>query len=783
MAFTSNPERVRSMTGSVGEMMALIDGGYDLPIDNLHDMSPYLLDIQRDGGFLTGEQLWRLKGMLETAGKLNSFLQARDEKGILGCKNLKKELLGLADLREVSAEIERVVNKFGEVKDSASPALANIRREKLSAQGGISSAMKRVLSRAVAAGIIDKDVTPAMRDGRMVIPVESGKKRGLEGIVHDESASGKTSFIEPMEVVHASNRLRELEIEEQREVVEILRSVAQYIRPYSKEIGEINEILGIYDFIRAKALFAKEVDAQLPHISDRPELEWYNAFHPILSLTLRKQNRKIVPLTLHLDKDKRILIISGPNAGGKSVALKTVGIVQYMLQCGLIPTLRDNSHMGLFKSIFIDIGDEQSLENDLSTYSSHLRNMKYFLTNAGPRTLVLADEMGSGTEPQIGGALAQAIIRHLNRDNKCYGIITTHYQNLKTFADSEEGLVNGAMLYDRQNLQPLFEFSMGFPGSSFALEIANKTGLPHDVIDEAKNLVGSEYVNIDKYMLDIARDRKYWANKRLAIREKERKVEMALEDCEERAETLRSQRAGILQEAKEEARKLLSEVNAKIENTIHQIKKVEAEKEQTRKIRKELEQYKESLKQSKEDKEPEILKSKKKKPNKKTSEQLSKPAKGVAIQPGDYVRMSAGGVIGKVLSINGKKAEVAFGSLRTRVNLDQLIMASKPKPQLNDGIGSMTVSTAEENRSRQLSFRQEIDVRGMRADEALQAVAYFISDAVQFNSGRIRILHGTGTGALRSAIRDYLNSMPEVETFHDEDVRFGGAGITVVNLK
>ncbi|MDE6843192.1 MAG: endonuclease MutS2, partial [Muribaculaceae bacterium] len=394
------------------------------------------------------------------------------------------------------------------VKDSASPALADIRRQITSASGSMARALRRVLERAAAEGIVERDAAPTMRDGRMVIPVTAMSKRRINGIIHYESATGKTVYIEPAEVVEAGNRLRELEMQERREVVAVLMSVADVIRPSIDELLSLNERLGRLDFIRAKGRLGIDTDAQMPVLEEKPELDWFHAVHPGLLMALRQQGREVVPLNICLRGDRRILIISGPNAGGKSVCLKTVAIVQYMMQCGLMPTLYSNSHMAVFDNIFIDIGDEQSIENDLSTYSSHLRNMKYFLSHADSRSLMLADEMGSGTEPQIGGALAQAILKRLG-ESGCFGVITTHYQNLKTFADSEPGFVNGAMLYDREHLQPTFQLSVGTPGSSFALEIARKTGLPGDVIALAKEIVGSDYVNMDKYLLDIARDRRY----------------------------------------------------------------------------------------------------------------------------------------------------------------------------------------------------------------------------------------------------------------------------------
>ncbi|MDE5868958.1 MAG: Smr/MutS family protein, partial [Muribaculaceae bacterium] len=508
----------------------------------------------------------------------------------------------------------------------------------------------------------------------------------------------------------------------------------------------------------------------MPNLSNNDELEWYHALHPGLLLSLRQQGRNVVPLNITLNNERRILIISGPNAGGKSVCLKTVAVVQYMLQCGLMPTLYSNSHVGVFKSIFIDIGDEQSFENDLSTYSSHLKNMKFFLLNADKRTIILADEMGSGTEPQIGGAMAQAILKNLG-ERGCRGIVTTHYQNLKTFAESEMGFVNGAMLYDRSKLQPTFELSIGTPGSSFALDIAQKIGLPRDVINDAKEIAGSDYVNLDKYISEITRDRRYWANKRQNIREKEVKLDNLLSKYEETAGDLKAQRKTIINDALREAKEILSGANAKIERTILEIRNAQAEKEKTKSLRKELTEYTKNLLESEStniDGEHKLIKPLKHKSKKNTEQKKSaqsKPAEKRELAVGDYVKMNDGSVAGEILSISGKKAEVAFGTLRTIVNLDKLKASAKPKSNALLQTNMVSASTSSESRSRQLNFKNEIDVRGMRADEALQAVTYFLDDAIQFSASRVRILHGTGHGILKTLIRQQLKANGAVAHF------------------
>lgn len=786
MSFSSEYEEITRRLMGVGEMVRLLASPSDMPDERVHDVVPWLSEIRAAGSFMSAERLQKLSATLQTMDNVGSFFGKKDDGGVSRYPYLADEFCSLPVFPEIVREIERCIGRFGEVKDNASPGLSEVRRAMSAASGSMQRAMRRVLDRAVQEGLVDKDAAPSLRDGRMVIPVSAAVKRSINGIVHDQSSTGKTVFIEPAEVVEAGNRLRELEMDERREIAIILTSITDMVRPYVGEITDGCRILARLDFIKAKARFAIDTDAQLPNIEKNKEIDWFHAVHPGLLINLRQQGRTPVPLDISLGGDRRILIISGPNAGGKSVCLKTVAVVQYMMQCGMLPTLYSNSHMGIFSDIFIDIGDEQSIENDLSTYSSHLSNMKYFLNHADASTLILADEMGSGTEPQIGGALAQSILTDLGKSG-CMGVVTTHYQNLKTFADSEPGFVNGAMLYDRQHLRPTFQLSIGNPGSSFALEIARNTGLPADVIERAREIVGSDYVNMDKYLLDIQRDRRYWANKRLGIKEKEHKLDRLLETYESNSSDLKSQRAAILRAARDEAKEILAGANARIERSIHEIRKAEAEKERTRQVRRELEEYKREL-ESSQDKEPvpEVLKPLKHKSKRKDTERRHVAEQSATVKKtlgaGDYVRMSNGGVVGKILSVSGKKAEVAFGALRTIVELDKLQGAQKPKPAATETVLTVSSSTSDESRRRQLAFKNEIDVRGMRADEALQAVTYFLDDAVQFNASRLRILHGTGHGILKTLIRQQLKANPNVRDFHDEDVRFGGAGITVIDL-
>lgn len=785
MSFGSDHSSIKGKLLCVDEACSILTSSRDFPLDTIYNLDQPLAAVGVVGGFMSAEDLHFLQLTLENFAKVNSYFSTSyEDSSSRRYPWLASFYCGLPVFPDLIAEISKSIGAYGEVKDNASPELFEVRRAIRGAQGSIQRAMRRVLDTAVKEGFVDKDATPAIREGRMVIPVAAMMKRKISGIIHDESATGRTVYIEPAEVVEASNHLRELEMDERREITRILVSIADMIRPDVAEIKIGCQALGELDFIRAKAKYALEVGAQMPNLECKPEIDWYHAVHPGLLLSLRQHGREVVPMNLMLDAQHRILLISGPNAGGKSVTLKTVAIVQYMMQCGMLPTLYSNSHMGVFRKIMIDIGDQQSMENDLSTYSSHLLNMKFFVQNADSKSLVLADEMGSGTEPQIGGAIAQAILERLAQSG-CFGIVTTHYQNLKSFADAREGLVNGAMLYDRQHLQPTFQLSVGSPGSSFALEIARKIGLPQDVIEQAKEIVGSDYVNIDKYLLDIARDRRYWNNKRLGIREKESKLENLLDKYEDEASDLRQRRNEIIRAAKAEAAEIIATANRTIEKAVRDIKEANAAKEATAKARKEVENLKNEMSKDSPSGGSALIpkvKRRKRDDNKEKTAAPSSVNRPKAVEVGDYVRMADGGVVGKVLAINGKKAEVAFGGLRTITELSRLTIASKPKESSAAQPSVLTSQTADDIRSRQLSFKNEIDVRGMRADEALQAVTYFIDDALQFNASRVRILHGTGHGILKTLIRQMLTANPGVTSFADEDVRFGGAGITVVQL-
>ena len=784
MTFSNNYRLIVNSLSQTNEYLSIIKSTNDFPNGSIFDLRESLLKIKAAGSFLTETELYQLGKTLVSAAEICDYFTEEKSAAYPLLKQIADSLLCFP---EISRHIDSILDKFGNIKDNASPELQQLRRKLLSVSSSVNGMMQRVISRYKQNGMLDKDCTPSIRDGRLVIPVAPMHKRAVKGIVHDESATGKTFFIEPEEIVEANNQIRELEADIHKEIVRILIMTADIIRPHLDDLTVFYQTIGVFDFIRAKAMFANEIDATMPQISQKPEIEWYNAVHPVLFMTLSKLGKNVVPLSIQLDNKNHILLISGPNAGGKSVCLKTVGVVQYMFQCGILPPVYSNSHFGIFDNIFIDIGDEQSIENELSTYSSHLSNMNYFMRHSNSKTLLLIDEFGGGTEPQIGGAIAQAILKKLN-DSGSVGVITTHYQNLKNFANETDGIVNGAMLYDRNLMQPLFQLSIGTPGSSFAIEIARKIGIPSDVISYAEDIVGSDYINMDKYLLDIARDRRYWQNKRQDVRLQRKKLETLVEKYETDIQKLVVERREIIKEAKSEAKEILSHSNASIENAIHEIKKVQAEKERTKEVRRQIDDLKKRLSTEGETVESseklKELSAKLDKRHKKRDKASSSPQIKAEepLSVGDTVTVDGSNSVGEIIAIEGKNATVAMGLFKSKVPLSKLKKTIRKATAATQTASFVSSSTSDNMRSRQLEFKQEIDVRGMRADEALQAVSYFIDDAVQFNIKQIRILHGTGYGILRQRIREYLNTVPDVKSYRDEHVQFGGAGITVVEL-
>ena len=811
MQFATDSDEVAHRLDEVEEFVRIIQVEDDFPSQHFFDVRPALHRASIVGMYMDEGELFDLRRSLDTINQIVRFFYRDEEDETSKYPNLEALAAEVHTFPTLTRRIDGIVNKFGKIKDNASPTLAGIRRELASTTGSISRTLNSILRSAQAEGIVDKDVNPTVRDGRLVIPVVPALKRRIKGIVHDESATGKTVFIEPAEVVEANNRIRELEAEERREVIRILTEFTDEVRPQIPEILESYSFLAEIDFIRAKALTAITMDAIRPELCDHPHIDWVEAEHPLLRITLAKHGKKVVPLDIQLSREQRILIISGPNAGGKSVCLKTVGLLQYMLQCGMLIPVKRASRAGIFRSIFIDIGDEQSIEDDLSTYSSHLLNMKNMMREADGRSLILIDEFGSGTEPLIGGAIAEAVLRRFN-DKRAYGVITTHYSNLKQFADSHKGVVNGAMLYDRHLMQALYQLQIGNPGSSFAVEIARKIGLPEEVIADASEIVGSEYIQSDKYLQDIVRDKRYWETKRQNIRQKEKQLEALIAQYEGEMEELKKSRKSVIREAKEEMKQLLQESNARIENTIRTIKEAQAEKAQTRQARQELAEWKEAVTETGADdyeariqRKMEQLRARQERKKKKKETHPNPSLYGGALQTsrnplpieekiqreslsiGSLVRIKGQQTIGTIEQINGKNAMVTFGMMRTMTKLSKLEPATQEAARQQEAerpraYTYLSRETQENISERRLHFKQDIDVRGMRGEEALQAVTYYIDDAVLLSMPRVRILHGTGNGILRTLIRQYLQANPAVASCRDEHVQFGGAGITVVEL-
>lgn len=853
MEFSADAETVNTWMAQIREMRRIVEEEEEnFPLVYFFDVRDSLKRVRLEGTWMEEDDLFNLSRSLRTIENLVKFLYRGDElsnhaklseeqdeqtarESEVELKNWYYPALhnladGVATFPALIQQINQIIDKFGHIRDNASPELLLIRRELARTESSISRILNGILHSAQNEGLVEKDVAPTMRDGRLVIPVAPALKRRISGIVHDESATGKTVFIEPTEVVEANNKIRELESEERHEIVRILTKMAARIRPHSAEILDSYHFLAQIDLIQAKAKLASKMNAFEPEVKAPPYIDFIRARHPLLEAHL-KDKLRIVPLDIILTPEKHILIISGPNAGGKSVCLKTVGLLQYMLQMGLSIPVGERSSCGVFEDLMIDIGDEQSLENDLSTYSSHLLNMKNMMRQASEGTLILIDEFGTGTEPQIGGAIAESV---LGQFCKCgaWAVITTHYQNLKHFADNHDGVVNGAMLYDRHEMKPLFQLSIGRPGSSFAIEIARKIGLPEEVIAEASELVGTDYIQSDKYLQDIVRDKRYWEQKRRLVHQQEKELNNRIERYEAGITDVDTQRKKILAEAKREAEDLLKESNKQIENVIREIRESQAEKEETRRVRAELDEFKKNVEQDEwrkgkkwqsgilsdddfKKKVAEIQARKKRKEERRKNKEkdLKKAAdalRAAASKPtdtsrkheltiGDEVHIKGLNSTGIIDTLEGNVATVVLGGMKTKVAKSRLRLAStgsadertaeqaatptkmdELKAKLQSyNVSHMTQNTIDDHKK---GFQQDLDVRGMRGDEAVQAVQYFIDDAILMSVSRVRILHGKGNGILRQLIRQYLSSEPNVIHYADEHVQFGGAGITVVDL-
>ena len=789
MNFSSDSSYISEQLKETHEFMNILQVEDSFPGDHFRDARPFLQKIRVEGLFLEIAEMVALKLSLESLSAIVRFFKGKEERyPILSAKAGCIHLFPFIQQR-----LDTIVSKHGTIKDTASPELNDIRHRLQRKQAGISKRMQSLLQQAQSEGWADKESAIAIRDGRMVIPVPSAYKRKINGIVHDESATGKTSYIEPAEIVETNNEIRELELEEKREIMRILRKFADELRPYIDDLLPGYDFLAYIDFIRGKAAFSNYIEAVVPAFNDNAEMFWYQARHPLLWLSLKNTDKKLIPLNIEVYDEQRIILISGPNAGGKSVCLQTAGLLQYMFQCGLPVPVSEASKFGIFGKILIDIGDEQSIENDLSTYSSHLINMKNFLRYGSDDTLVLIDEFGTGTEPMLGGAIAEAILSALNRD-KVRGVITTHYTNLKHLAAETPGIANGAMLYDNHRMLPLFELKIGKPGSSFAFEIAKKIGLPKEILEDAAAKVGEDHINYDKHLKDIARDKRYWEEKRRKIHENEKRLDEVVEKYSNELSEASRIRKEIIREAQQKAQEIIADANAAVEKTIREIRENQAKKEKTREIRRRMEEEKQRLLSEEQNEEEERIRKKmeklknreKNRKEKKQNQPETSPQHKEAapiFQKGDYVKLP-NNAIGEILEIDDKNAVVALGQLHTKVKVSQLQKASATqakriaRPQIQASYANIRENISQ----KRMTFKPDIDLRGMRGDEALQRVISFLDEAIMLGYRDVRILHGTGTGALRQLIRQYLSTNPVVATYADEQVQLGGAGITVVQL-
>ena len=786
--FTTSARTIATRQALAAEMGSILTMDCGVLKDEFFDIDTLVEKIRVEGTFLDCEEVMRLGITLSAAETLVEIIRGAEH-----FKALNRLSSRVVSLSHLTREIARIIDERGNMRDNASAELAAVRREIRQSEGMVSKRLQSVLQGAKSAGIVDADAMISIRDGRAVIPVAAANKRKLQGFIHDESATGKTFYVEPVEVVELNNKLKELEYAERREVVKILTAFTDLARADVEAVAHSGEFVAQIDMIRAKARWAAENDAVQPIISSG-ELWLVKARHPLLAQTLKRNGRELVPLDARLDNDNRILVISGPNAGGKSVCLKTFGILQYMFQCGFPVTVGQSSEFPVFDKLFIDIGDQQSIENDLSTYSSHLINMKAMLAGADSRSLVLIDEFGTGTEPVIGAAIAEAVLEKLV-DSRCFGVITTHYSNIKYYASSTDGIINGAMMFDVQNIRPLFRLETGKPGSSFAIEIARKIGLSEAIIASAREKAGSDHIDIEKQLREIARDKRYWEQKREKIRLTDRKVEELEQNYHEQLAAIREERRAILHEAKTKAKELIAEANRQIEGTIRGIREAQAEREQTRVLRQSFNDFKDSVESADavdnneaiERQMARIERRRQRREERKAEKQTAKEQpqteiKKLPVTVDAKVRLLGHDGVGVVQSLRGKKAQVAFGQMLTTVEVERLEVISSAeyhratRPQTPRTVFSSDIS------QRRLNFKTSIDVRGERVVDALERIRDFVDDALMVGVGTVTILHGKGTGALQQEIRRYLRTVPAVQSAVDDHPDRGGSGITIVTF-
>ncbi len=749
----------------------IILSGEPFPRSNYYDPATLFKKIRPENTYILPEELSELWLSLKTISKIIDFFRKTGKDD----HPLYPSLISLTENiyldKEIFIKAEKIIDELGEIRDNASVALEKLRREKASKNVKAQKQIEQILKDVKKRGWTSGDLELTIRNGRQVIPVPAIHKKHIRGFVHDSSATGQTLFIEPEEVFEINNEVRELELAEWQEIVKILTHFTNFLRPHLEQLQKCYRLMGIADAIRAKALLAIEMGGMKPRLTPYPVIQWTKALHPLLYLSYKSQNKHVEPLNIALDKDQRIIVISGPNAGGKSVCLKTCGLIQYMLQCGMLVPMADYSEAGIFQKLFIDIGDEQSLENDLSTYSSHLYNMKFFLKHADDKTLFLIDEFGAGSEPRIGGAIAEAVLLKLNL-SKPFGVITTHYANLKAMGGKIKGIINGSMLFDSKNMKPTYKLKTGIPGSSFAFEIARSTGFPDEILKEAAKIAGSEQIDFDHQLQNIEFRKKELEEKEQQLRSADFFLNEMIEKYQQLSGELETKKKEILKEAKEEAKQILSTTNRLIERTIKEIRESNADKERTKQVREELQDYSKQiesgLSEKREEKPPED------KPAYETVDD------DTPVMTGDTVRMEGQTIAGEVLEITGKQATISFGDVKIKAPLDKLEKVKIKKEKTGSALPQSKVKYSFDINKRTAEFNTDIDIRGKKADEALQILRKYIDDAILLGIKKVRILHGTGEGILREAIKDYLITLPEIENIKPEHPDRGGAGITQV---
>lgn len=796
--FCSDPKVIGKRLALTDEMRLVVMFEENFPVNGYIDCIDFLKPLAREGCTIDQVSLGKLRTLAETVRRLTDFFAATKD-GVY--PNLKRMSSKVVCFPEIQRKIDTILDKFGDFKDTASDELFRIRKTIKTKESAISKVAANILREAQASGIAGEDAAITIRDGKLLIPVNSSSKRKIPGFVHDTSATGKTSFIEPAELIEIDNEIANLRVEEAQEIHRILSDFSDFVRPHIPDLLFASEYVGETDFLVAKAQVSLDFKAGMPVISKDGEMNLRKARHPLLEKALARESKQIVPVSVKLNPAKHILLISGPNAGGKSVCLKTTGLLQYMFQWGMLIPTSESSELPVFDRIMVSIGDDQNIENDLSTYSSFLEDMKSMLREADSRTLVLIDEFGSGTEPAAGGAIAEAILSELDRKG-VYGVITTHYTNLKLYASGPQtGVINGAMQFDAARIQPLFALEIGLPGNSFAFELARKMGLPENIVKDAENRAGEEFVNIERNLRKIVRNRKALEDKLQKIKNTDKTLESITERYQKELEDIQQTKKEILDKANQEARDIVKGANRTVENTIRTIKEAQAEKEKTMGARKSLQDFMSALQARKEqekkdhdsylDNKLRQLEERKKrslarkgKNAEKQAENATQEFRGGALKVGEKVRVKSNGMAGEVVRVSDKAVTIAIGNITSKMPLDRVerISSNEYKAAVRENIKPRAAQDDSGLRERRLAFSPELDVRGERVSDALDIVVHYIDDAIMLNIGSVRIIHGKGTGALRDELQKYLRTIPGVTSVHDEQVQFGGSGVTIVTL-